>query len=132
MAYYEHLPIYRKAMETAIYFETIVRNFSRYNKYSLGAEMREKSWEMVKIIIKANSTGDKLPLLLELREQKFRRLFYSTAILKQNSQQMSCFLRWAGILSFMAMNNRQRLCSDLKRFQKAGAGKTHMVFRANC
>lgn len=43
MAYYEHLPIYRKAMETAIYFETIVRNFSRYNKYSLGAEMREKS-----------------------------------------------------------------------------------------
>jgi hypothetical protein len=68
MAYYEHLPIYRKARETAIYFETIVRNFSRYNKYTLGAEMREKSREMVKIIIKANSTGDKLPLLLELRE----------------------------------------------------------------
>jgi hypothetical protein len=34
MAYYEHLPIYKKAMETAIYFENIVRNFSRYNKYN--------------------------------------------------------------------------------------------------
>ena len=35
MAYYEHLPIYRKGMETAVYFENIVRNFSRYNKYNL-------------------------------------------------------------------------------------------------
>lgn len=68
MAYYEHLPIYRKAMETAIYFETIVRNFSRYNKYALGAEMREKSRDVVKIIIRANSTANKLPVLFELRE----------------------------------------------------------------
>ena len=43
MAYYEHLPIYKKALETAVYFETIVKNFSRYNKYHLGAEMRTKS-----------------------------------------------------------------------------------------
>jgi hypothetical protein len=48
MAYYEHLPIYKKAMETAVYFETIVRNFSRYNKYNLGAEMRTKSRDIVK------------------------------------------------------------------------------------
>jgi hypothetical protein len=47
MAYYEHLPIYRKAMETAVYFENIVRNFSRYNKYTLGAEMRTKSRDIV-------------------------------------------------------------------------------------
>ena len=53
MAYDEHLPIYRKAMETAVYFENIVRNFSRYNKYNLGAEMRTKSRDIVKLIIKA-------------------------------------------------------------------------------
>ncbi len=47
MAYYENLPIYKKAMETAVYFETIVRNFSRYNKYNLGAEMRTKSRDIV-------------------------------------------------------------------------------------
>lgn len=68
MAYYEHLPIYRKAMETAVYFEKTVRNFSRYNKYNLGAEMRTKSRDIVKLIIKANSNRNKLPLLYELRE----------------------------------------------------------------
>ena len=68
IAYYEHLPIYRKAMETAVYFENIVRNFSRYNKYNLGAEMRTKSRDIVKLIIKANSSRNKLPPLYELRE----------------------------------------------------------------
>ena len=67
MAYYEHLPIYRKAMENAVYFEGIVRNFSRYNKYGLGAEMRAKSRDIVKLIIRANSEKNKLPLLYELR-----------------------------------------------------------------
>jgi len=41
MAYYEHLPIYRKAMEVAVYFENTVRHFSRYHKYTLGSELRE-------------------------------------------------------------------------------------------
>lgn len=65
MAYYEHLPIYKKAMETAVYFEKIVRNFSRYNKYNLGAEMRTKSRDIVKLIIKANLSRNKLPLLYD-------------------------------------------------------------------
>ena len=43
MAKYEHLPIYQKAMEMAVYFEKIVRNFSRYNKYTLGSELRAVS-----------------------------------------------------------------------------------------
>jgi len=68
MAYYEHLPIYKKAMETALYFENTVRNFSRYNKYTLGTEMRTKSRDIVKLVIKANSSRNKLPLLYELRE----------------------------------------------------------------
>ena len=40
MARYEHLPIYKKAMDLTIYFEKIVRNFSRYHKYTLGTELR--------------------------------------------------------------------------------------------
>jgi hypothetical protein len=39
MARYEHLPIYKKAMDLAIYFEQVVRNFSRYHKYTLGSEV---------------------------------------------------------------------------------------------
>jgi len=30
MAQYEHLPIYKAAFDLQIYFETIVRHFSRY------------------------------------------------------------------------------------------------------
>ena len=69
MAYYEHLPIYRKAIEAAVYFENIARNFSGYNKYTLGSELREKCSQIVELIIKANSTKERLPFLLELRER---------------------------------------------------------------
>ena len=69
MAHYEHLPIYRKAMDVAFYFEKIVKNFSRYNKYTLGAELRILSKDIVKLIIRANSSKEKLPLLHELRER---------------------------------------------------------------
>jgi hypothetical protein len=48
-------------MDLTIYFETIVRNFTRYHKYTLGSELREKSREIVGLIIKANSTVEKLP-----------------------------------------------------------------------
>ena len=69
MARYEHLPIYKKAMDLTFYFEKIVRNFSRYNKYTLGSELRTVSRDIVKIIIKANSARQKLPVLYELRER---------------------------------------------------------------
>ena len=39
MARYEHLPIYKKAMDLSIYLEEAVRNFSRYHKYAIGAEL---------------------------------------------------------------------------------------------
>ncbi len=40
MARYEHLPIYKKAFDLFLYFEKIVRKFSRYDKYTLGADLR--------------------------------------------------------------------------------------------
>lgn len=48
-------------MDLTIYFETIVRNFTGYHKYTLGSELRERSREIVGLIIKANSTVEKLP-----------------------------------------------------------------------
>jgi hypothetical protein len=47
----------QKGDATAVYFEKIVRNFSRYNKYNLGAEMRTKCMDILKLIIKANSSS---------------------------------------------------------------------------
>ena len=36
MARYEHLPVFKMAMELSVYLEQIVRNFSRYHKYGIG------------------------------------------------------------------------------------------------
>jgi hypothetical protein len=54
MAQYEHLPIYKKAMDLAVYVEQIVRVFSRYHKYSLGADLRQLSHSVLRLVIRAN------------------------------------------------------------------------------
>ena len=59
MAYYENLPIYKKAMELAIYIEKVVRDFTRYHKYTIGTDMRNLSRDIVSLVIKANSRKDK-------------------------------------------------------------------------
>ena len=69
MARYEHLPIYKTAMDLAVYVEQVVRNFSRYHKYTLGSDLRLQSRELVTVIIRANSRREKLPVLYELRER---------------------------------------------------------------
>jgi len=66
MARYEHLPIYSKAMELGIYLDTVVRNFSRYNKYTIGEELRNLSRNIIKLIIRANSLADKTESLFDL------------------------------------------------------------------
>ncbi len=68
MAQYEHLPIYKKAFELSLFLENEVKNFSRYQKYTLGSELRKKSRRVAILIIRANSRTDKLGILLELRE----------------------------------------------------------------
>lgn len=69
MARYEHLPIYKAAMDLTVYVEQVVRNFSRYHKYTLGSDLRQQSRELVTLIIRANSRPDKLPVLHDLRER---------------------------------------------------------------
>jgi 23S rRNA-intervening sequence protein len=67
MARYEHLPIYKQAMEVAVHFEQVVAGFSRYHKYTLGSELRSKSHEVVALIVKANAARDRRVELLRLR-----------------------------------------------------------------
>ena len=69
MAQYEHLPIYKKAFDLAIYFDKIARNFSRYNKYTYGTVLRNLSREILKGIIRANNARDKKTHLLHNREK---------------------------------------------------------------
>ena len=68
MAQYEHLPIYKKAMDIAAYIENIVKGFSRYHKYTLGTDLRNFSRAVLRLIIQANSEKDKVNTLCELRD----------------------------------------------------------------
>jgi hypothetical protein len=68
MARYEHLPIYKQALDVAVHFEKVVAGFSRYHKYTLGTELRNQSRAVVALIVKANAARDKGPHLMRLRE----------------------------------------------------------------
>lgn len=67
MAHYEHLPIYKAALDLCVYFEKIVRYFNRCHKYIIGSDLRKLGIKSVVLVIKANNIHDKLPLLLELK-----------------------------------------------------------------
>ena len=69
MAQTEHLPIYKAAYDLCLYFEQIVRNFSRYHKYSIGQDLRDGARRVLKLIVRANARGDKVSVLLEIREE---------------------------------------------------------------
>ena len=69
MARYEHLPIYRCAFDLAVHIEKIVRNFSRYHKYALGTELRNRSRGILEQVIAANETADRAKQLMVLRQQ---------------------------------------------------------------
>ena len=46
MAYTEHLPIYKGAYDLCLWLEQVVRGFSRYHKYSLGADLRDGAFRL--------------------------------------------------------------------------------------
>ena len=69
MAQTEHLPIYKHTYDLCLYLEQIVHNFSRYHKYTLGTDLRDGARRALKLVVRANSRRDKLPVLLELREE---------------------------------------------------------------
>jgi hypothetical protein len=67
MAQYKHLAIYREAFQFLIYCEKIVKNFSRYHKYTHGSYLRNTARQVVKLIIRANNSRNRLSVLEELR-----------------------------------------------------------------
>jgi hypothetical protein len=69
MAHTEHLPIYKRAYDLCLYFEQIVQNFSRYQKYSLGQDLRDGARTVLKLIVRANARQDKTEVLFQLREE---------------------------------------------------------------
>ena len=66
---YENLPIFKKALDLNIYIENCVRNFSRYNKYQIGSELREKARGVIYAIYKVYYAENKKDALLNLRNR---------------------------------------------------------------
>lgn len=69
MARTEHLPIYKAAYDLCLYFEQIVRNFSRYHKYAIGQDLRDGARRALRLIVRANARTDKASVLLDIREE---------------------------------------------------------------
>jgi hypothetical protein len=68
MAQSEHLPIYKRSYDLCLYLERVVRGFSRYHKYTLGADLRDGARQALKLVVRANARREKTTVLLELRE----------------------------------------------------------------
>lgn len=71
MARYEHLPIYKAALDLTVHLEKLVAGFSRYHKYTLGTEMRERSRAVLMQVLRANNAANanqRRDALLVLRE----------------------------------------------------------------
>jgi hypothetical protein len=49
--------------------EQVVHGFSRYHKYAIGAELRDRARYALTLVVRANARRDKRAALLELREE---------------------------------------------------------------
>ena len=89
MARYEHLPIYRAAFDLAVHIERIVKNFSRYHKYTLGTELRDGSRLVLQRIIEANEAveADERASVLEV----LRREIESIKVTSRLAQESEAF-----------------------------------------
>lgn len=60
---YENLPVYKAAFDLTVYFENIVKGFSRYNKYTVGSDLRNISREILLLVARANTKKDRTECL---------------------------------------------------------------------
>lgn len=66
---YEELPVYKAGMDFAVYIETIVKKFEKYEKYTIGEDLRNYSKELLFLIHRANISEDKRERLEHLRDK---------------------------------------------------------------
>jgi hypothetical protein len=64
----EVLPIYKSALNLAVYMEQIVRGFEKYHKYTMGVDLRQKSKMLLFAINCANLSDDRVHALSKLRD----------------------------------------------------------------
>jgi hypothetical protein len=63
MNFYENLPIYKLATELAVRMDKVVREFSRFHKYTLGARLRDSALDLVLLVARANRREERVATL---------------------------------------------------------------------
>jgi len=104
MSLHENLPIYKKALDLAVYIETIAGNFSRAHKYTIGTDLRNSSKKILLLIARANCAKDKKDRLLEVRDN-----IEEVKILVRISKELKVFR------SFASFEQITRLTMDVAR-----------------
>ena len=64
----ENLPIFKSAIALAVYMEKIVKGFEKYNKYTIGVDLRQKSKNILCLINRANLSTEKKEAITNLRD----------------------------------------------------------------
>ena len=62
MAQTDQLPLFKQAYDLCLYLDQIVRTFPRYHKYALGADLRESTRRVLRLVVWANSPRDQAQL----------------------------------------------------------------------
>jgi hypothetical protein len=98
---------YKTAIDLTVYLEQVVRNFSRYHKYTLGSDLRQQSCELVTMIIRVHSRRENVPVLYELRE----RLESLLVLLRIGQDVRRCFSLLRGLWArWLSLRLKQSAC----------------------
>jgi hypothetical protein len=118
------LPIYKKAFDLAVHFEKVVAGFSRYHKYTLGTELRNRSREIVLTIIRANSSRDKTTHLVKLRNN-LEELLLLVRICKETKafKSFKSFQHIAGEVTSVSRQNEGWLKACVKQRRPESAAR---------
>ena len=65
---YTNLPTFKQALDLNVYIEDSVKAFSRFHKYGIGSELRQKARAVLYGIYKIYFSKEKVASILELRD----------------------------------------------------------------
>ena len=91
MAHYEHLPIYKSALDMTVHFERLVAGFSRHHKFTLGTELREASRVVLMPVVRANNAPS--GLVRRAAPQDCQRLLLRTGAFERPPADDGCTLK---------------------------------------
>jgi hypothetical protein len=66
MSYYENLPVYKKALDLAEYFDKVVCHFAKRHKYTIGTRLFDLSCEVLVLIAIANEKTERKEHLMQV------------------------------------------------------------------